>query len=440
MQINQKNQDDLTLTVSIKIDKEDYAEDMNKRLRERRRNAEIRGFRKGMAPMSLIQKLYGGQSLAESINSIVSEQLGKYIDDNKLNVIGEPLPSETEDSNNWEDGESFTFDFDLGLAPEVTVDVTAEDTIPYYNITVSAKAVADYKENLLRQYGTMESTDKAGEDDFIIVDFKQGDNEVQDAYVSLRSISDEAKSIFVGIKKDDVRDLDVNAVFPNDSDRAAMLHVSKDELKDMDPMWQMTVKDVKTFVSAKPEPETFDKIFGKDAVKDEAAFDAKVKELLKNEYARESDYRFSKDVRDYLLKKADLHLPEAFLKRWLVRVNEGKFSAEDIEKEFDGFAQDFRWQMICNHLLKAHEIEVTKEDIEKEARALAAYQFAMYGMTDVPQEQLDGFASRFLEDGEQVSRIFDKVGADKVIEYVKGVVTVEKKKTTVEKMRKQNEQ
>ena len=424
------------MKVSIKVDKEDYAEDMNKRLKDYRRNADIRGFRKGMAPMSLIEKMYGGQALADAVNTVVSQQIGKYIEDNKLNVIGEPLPSEDQE-NTPEEGDSFTFNFDLGVAPEVTVDVTSEDTIPYYTVTVSAKAVSDYKDNLLKQYGNMESGDAAGADDFIVVDFKQGETEVKDAYVSLRSISEEAKSIFLGIRKDEVKELDVNEVFPNDSDRAAMLHMTREELKDMDPKWQMTVKDVKTFVAAKPTPETFEKIFGKDVVKDEAAFDAKVKELLKNEYARESDYRFSADVRDYLLKKADIKLPEAFLKRWLIRVNEGKFTAEDIEKEFDAFTKDFRWQMICNHLMKAHEMQVTKEDLDKEARALAAYQFAMYGMNDVPDDQLAGFADRLLGDDDQARRLYDKVEADKVVAYVKETVTLEKKKSTVEKMRQQ---
>ena len=438
MQINQiKNQDDLTLKVSIRIDKEDYAEDMNKRLREYRHKADIRGFRKGMAPMGLIEKMYGGQALADAINTVVSQALAKHIEDNKLNVIGEPLPSEDNDKA-AEEGDSFTFDFDLGVAPEVTVDVTAEDTIPYYTVTVSTKAVADYKDSLLRQYGTMESGEKAGEDDFVVVDFKQGETEVKDAYVALRSIADEAKSIFLGIKKDDVRDLDVNEVFPNESDRAAMLHMKKEELKDMDPKWQMTVKDVKTFVAAKPTPETFDKIFGKDEVKDEAAFDAKVKDLLKKEYARESDYRFAGDVRDYLLQKADIKLPEAFLKKWLIRVNEGKYTAEDIEKEFDAFTKDFRWQMICNHLMKAHGMEVTKEDLDKEAKALAAYQFAMYGMNDVPEDQLAGFADRLLGDDDQARRLYDKVESDKVIAYVKDTVTLDKKKSTIEKMRQQS--
>ena len=162
MQINQtKNQDDLTLKVSIKVDKEDYAEDMNRRLKEYRHKADIRGFRKGMAPMGLIEKLYGGQALSDAVNTVVSQELGKFIEDNKLNVIGEPLPSEDQEPA-AEDAESFTFNFDLGVTPDIDVDVTSEDTIPYYTVTVAAKAVADYKDSLLRQYGNMESGEKAG--------------------------------------------------------------------------------------------------------------------------------------------------------------------------------------------------------------------------------------------------------------------------------------
>ena len=262
MQVNQTKHDDLNLTVSIQLDKADYADVQKKRLNDFRRKADLKGFRKGMAPMSLIEKMYGGQALGETINNIVSSQLNKYIEDNKLNVLGEPLPSEKEDKNDWENGESFTFDFDLGLAPDLSVDVTAEDVITYYDITVSAKALADYKDSMLRQYGSMESGEAIGEDDFMIADFAQGETIVKDAYVSLRSVDEAAKSMFIGLKKDDTLDVNINEVFVNETDRAAMLHSSKEELAAMEPVWKMTIKEVKTFVAAQPTVETFDKMFG----------------------------------------------------------------------------------------------------------------------------------------------------------------------------------
>lgn len=440
MQVNQTKHDDLNLTVSIQLEKADYADAQKKRLNDFRRKADLKGFRKGMAPMSLIEKMYGGQALGETINNIVSSQLNKYIEDNKLDVLGEPLPSEKEDKNDWENGESFTFDFDLGLAPDLSVDVTAEDIITYYDITVNAKALADYKDSMLRQYGSMESGEAVGEDDFMVADFAQGETTVKDAYVSLRSMDEAAKSMFIGLKKDDTLDVNINEVFVNETDRAAMLHSSKEELAAMEPVWKMTIKEVKTFVAAQPTVETFDKMFGEGQVKDDKEFDARVKELLKKEYVTESDYRFSVDAREYLINKANISLPEAFLKRWLLAANEGKFTAEDIEKEFEGFAKDFCWQMICSHLLKTHDLQVTKEDIERDAKEFAAYQFAMYGMNNVPDEQLTSFAKRILEDKEQVRRIYEKAENNLVVNYIKGIVSFDKKKTTIEKIRQMNQQ
>ncbi|MBQ7221965.1 MAG: hypothetical protein IJS02_00665 [Bacteroidales bacterium] len=353
MKVTKKKKDDFNLKVSITVDKEDYAEEKKKKLNNYRKNAELKGFRKGMAPMSLIEKMYGGKALGEVINDLVSEQLNLFVEKNKLNILGEPLPSEEESKNDWENGESFKFDFDLGLAPEVKVEVAKEDVIPYYTITATAKAVADYRESMLKQVGTL----KEGED-------------------------------------------------------------GKKEL-----------------VAAEANQETFDKLFGKGNVKNEEEFVAKIKDNLKREYEMESDYRFGIDAKNYLIDKAAISLPDDFLKRWLTYANEGKFTREDVEKEYEGFAKDFRWQLIRTQLLKDNNIKIEKDDMVQEAKNVAAYQFAMYGMNNVPDEDLNGFASKMLEDGEQARRIFEKLENDKVLDFVKKTATLEKKKTTPDKLR-----
>ncbi|MCF0163974.1 MAG: hypothetical protein HUJ92_01730, partial [Bacteroidales bacterium] len=318
MQVKENIVDELNRSVTIIVEKADYAESKKKKLNDARRKAEIRGFRKGMAPMSLIEKLYGGSALGEAVQEVVTDSLNKYVDDNKLNLIGEALPNEEADKNDWENSEEFSFTFDMGICPEINATVSAEDHIQYHEVTVSAKAVEEYKENLLKQFGTMESGEAAKEDDFIVVDFAQGETVVTNAYVALRSIEDaDIKAKFIGIKVGDVLDVNVNDTFKNETDRAAMLKVKKEELADMDPIWKMTVKEVKTFVAAKAEQATFDKMYGEGVVTSEEEFDKKVKEQLKSEYAGESDYRFSKDARDYFVKKANISLPEGFIKRWL---------------------------------------------------------------------------------------------------------------------------
>lgn len=439
MQIKENRIDDLNLTLDVTLEKADWADAKKKKLNNFRHQADIKGFRRGMAPMSLIEKLYGTQAMAEVINALVSDALNKHIEDHKLEIIGEPLPSEKEIKNDWENGETLSFEYDLGLYPKIDVDVTAEDSIPYYKVKVTEAAKADYKKNLLKQFGTLADGEALGEDDFMTVDFEQGENKVEDTYVALRSMaSDDIRKQFVGIKPGDVREVNVVETFANETDRASMLRLKKEELAGMDPVWKMTVKTVKTFKDAEENQETYDKIFGEGAVKDAASFDKKIAERLADEYEAESNYRFGTDAREYLVKKANLTLPEAFIKRWLFAANEGKFTMEDIEKDFDAFMKDFRWDIVRGHIMKAHELKVTKEDLENEAGRFVNYQYAMYGLPAMPAEQTREAVNRLLADQQQARRIFEKVENDLAIDFVKKNATLAKKSISLEKMREMN--
>ena len=435
MKVSQKKVDDLNLTLTIALDKADWEEPKKKKLNEFRRTADIKGFRRGMAPMSLIERLHGGQALAETINTIVSEQIDTFIKTKKLNVLGEPLPSEKEDKNDWDNPDKFSFSFDIAVAPEVNIDVTAEDKIPYYNVTVTEEALKEYRSGLLKQFGQLESAEEAKADDFIIADFEAGDQKVEGAYVALRTITDAtAKKKFVGIKKGASKDIDIEKTFTNETDRAAMFKVKKEELPTLPKKWKMTVKDVKTFVDAPLTQETFDQVCGKGVCKNEKEFDAKVKERLQSEYAQESDYRFMIDAKEYLIGKAAITLPDAFMKRWLLAANEGKFTMEDIEKEYDLFAKDFRWNMVRGKIMKDQKLKVEKEDVMKQARSIVAYQFAMYGMQNVPDEYLENSANQMLQDRQQADRIVEKVEDDITLSWVRKTATIQNKKITLEKL------
>lgn len=435
MKVTKNQVDDLNVTVSIALDKNDWAEPRKKKLNEYRRNADIRGFRRGMAPMSLIEKIHGGQALAEVVNTLVTDELNKFIEDNKLNVLGEPLPSEKQSDNNWDNPDEFSFDFDLAVAPELDITVTADDKIPYYNVTVTKEALKDYRHSLLKQFGQLESGKAAKEDDFVIADFVSGEQKVEGAYVALRSMSEEVKKDFVGLKKGDVSQVDIVKSFPNEADRAAMFHVKKEELDTLPAEWTMTVNDIKTFVDAPLTQATFDQIFGEGNCKDEKEFDEKVKERLQAEYAQESDYRFMIDTKEYLINKAAIQLPDAFMKRWIKAANEDKFTMEQIEAEYDLFAKDFRWNMIRTRLMKDNELKVSKDDVMKQAMSMASYQFAMYGMKNVPEEHLTRYAEQLLGDRQQAERIIERVEDDLVLNWVRAHATVEKKKISLEKMR-----
>ena len=438
MKVTQKQAEDLTLMVSLTIGNDDYAPKIKKILGDYRRNADIKGFRKGMAPMSMIEKMHGQSAMVDAVNNLISEGLNNFINDNKLNIIGGPLANETEQKPvSWKAGEDMEFIFDIALAPKVDIALSADDKIVYYEADLSKDEIAKYKSNVLRQFGQLGIAESIDQDeDFIIADLIQGENRVEGTYVALRSIEDKKiKKQFMGKRAGDEIEVDVNKTFTNEADRAALLKIKKEELSTVEPMWKIIVKEVKRFVEPEINQDLFNKMFGEGVVTNEEGLDAKIVERMKAEYAQESDYRFMLDARDYLIEKAAITVPENFLKRWLFTANEGKFSMEEIEKDFGLFLKDFRWQMIRQYFVKEQKLDVNREDLLAQAKSIAAYQFAMYGLPNVPEEQLNQYAESLLSNEKEGRRIFDKVEEDKVIGYVRSVVKLDKKSVSVEKLR-----
>ena len=439
MKVEQVKVNDLTYQLNVNIEKADAQEKKKKALNEYRKKVEIRGFRKGMAPMSLVEKMHGIQALVETVNQMISEAINNHIAENKLNILGEPLPNEEKQKEiDWENDESYEFVFDIALAPKVEFTLSKDDKIVSYNVAVSEEAKKAYKSNMLKQFGKLENTDSVKEEDFIIADLEQGENKVEGTYITLRQMADEAKGQFLGKKAGESFEVNVHETFVNETDRAALLKVKKEELASVEPMWKVTVKEVKTFVEAEQTQEIYDRMFGEGVVTDEAGFEAKIAERIALEYKQESDFRFVLDAREYLLNKTNIELPEEFMKRWLFTINEGKFTMEDIEKDFALFCKDFRWQMISQYIMREQKMEITREEVLAAAKQIAKYQFAMYGLNDVPEEQLNHYAESILANEKEGRRIVEKTEQDKVIGYVKSVVTLEEKEISIEDLQAMN--
>lgn len=435
MNIEKTQIDDLNLQLTLNIGKDDYADLQRKKLNDRRRTADFKGFRRGMAPMSLVERVYGEQVLGETINSLISSALDDYIRDNKLHILGEPLTSEDQPENSWEPGSDFSFKFDLGLSPEIDFEVGKDDKVPYYEINVTEKAKKEMKANMLRQFGQLEEGKAAKEDDYIIADLDNGEIKVDGAYISLRSVAEAVRPSFIGLKAGKTIQVNVNDAFENETDRAAMLKVKKEELAALNPEFKLNVVNVKTFVPAVEGQETWDKMFGEGVVTSPEQFEEKVAERIRAGHVQEADYRLSKDLRDHFLAKANLAIPEAFLKRWLYSINEGKFSKEDIEKDFPSFAADFRWQLVRGYLMRKFNLTVEEKDIREAAEAYTAYQYAMYGLGNVPQEMIREAANRMLGDERQIRQMEEQVEDNKTITALRGKVTLQTKKISEEKFR-----
>ena len=439
MKVEQVKINDLTYQLNVNIEKADAQEKKKKALNEYRKKVEIRGFRKGMAPMSLVEKMHGIQALVETVNQMISDAINSHITENKLNILGEPLPNEEKQKEiDWENDESYEFVFDIALAPKVEFTLSKDDKIVSYNVAVSEEAKKAYKSNMLKQFGKLENTESVKEEDFIIADLEQGENKVEGTYITLRQMAQEAKGQFIGKKAGESFEVNVHETFVNETDRAALLKVKKEELASVEPMWKVTIKEVKTFVEAEQTQEIYDRMFGEGVVTDEAGFEAKVAERIALEYKQESDFRFVLDAREYLLNKTNIELPEEFMKKWLFTINEGKFTMEDIEKDFALFCKDFRWQMISQYIMREQKMEITREEVLAAAKQIAKYQFAMYGLNDVPEEQLNHYAESILANEKEGRRIVEKTEQDKVIGYVKSVVTLEEKEVSIEDLQAMN--
>lgn len=439
MKINKTEKEKLTYNLSIEIERAEAEEKKNKTLRDYRKRAEIKGFRKGMAPMGLIEKMYGGTALVDAVNGLISDGLNNYVKENKMDLIGEPMPDmDGKKQVDWDKDQVFEFSFEVAVRPEIKLALGKSDKVTNYKLTTTPEALQQYKEDTLRQFGSLVDTEKAGDDDFMVVDLEQGEKKVEKSYISLKTMDAKTKKTFKGKKKGDEFEVDVVKCFPNEVDRASMLRIKKEEFDASNPIYKITVQEVKTFKPAEESQDLYDRLFGKDKVKDSAAFDKELEAKLVAEYAQQSDFRLRRDLVDYLVKKADVELPENFLKKWLFSINEGKFTMEQIEAEFPLFLQDYRWQMIVRNICENQKIEIKKEDLLAQAKAMTASQFAMYGMTNVPDEQLSQYAEQLINNEKEINRIYEKCEEDKVLDYVKSVITINDKEITQEDLVKLN--
>lgn len=435
MKIEKNQIDALNLQVTMNVSAEDYTPAEQKALSEHKKTAEFKGFRKGKVPMSLIKKLFGDRVLVESVNKVIGEGLNNFIKENNLKIVGEPLSSEDQPEIEWLSGNDFVFKFDLATTPEVNFEIGKDDKVSYYEIDVTKEAKNEMRENMLKQFGSLQEGEVAKEDDFVIADLSNGEKSVEGAYISVRNVAGEAHKHFLGSKPGDEFDININEAFTDDTDRAAMLKVKKEEFEGIQPVFKVKVVNVKTYVPAEESQDVYDKIFGKDKVHSSEEFDAAIEERLKENYKQEADYRLSKDLRNYFMDKANISLPEAFLKRWLYQTNEGKFTMEDIEKEFDAFLADFRWQMVRSFVIDKYNLKIEEKDIKEAAEAYVAYQYAMYGMGNVPEELIKQAAGQVLTDNRQARQIEENVETQKVVAALKENITLDNKKISVEKFR-----
>ncbi|MBQ8779800.1 MAG: trigger factor [Alistipes sp.] len=432
MKITREQRELGTSILKVVVGEQDYGEAVEKMLRDYKRKANIPGFRPGMVPMGVVRKMYGKGAVAEQSYRVASNSVFEYLQKEGIDYVGDVIPSDEQGDFDFENNTEHEFIFEIGEAPKVEVELSAKDKLTYNKIKVDKKMLAAYKDNYLRRYGRLVDVEKVKKDEALTVVLDNGDIQVDDAYVGLISMSDEERKPFIGKKVGAKMEVDVNELYKTASQRAAILKVKEEELESINPKFSLEIKQIRQFANPELNEEFFKMAFPAGNITSEEELDAFLSAEVDTELSREADYLFANTVRKFLVEKAALQMPTEFLKRWLYVINEGKFTKEDIEKDFDGFVQMFTWNYLQKHFIQAADLKVAQEEVEAEAKEFAKAQFAQYGMPSAPEEMIANFSKQILENKEQAQKIYEKLYEMKVVEYVKSQVKVTTKAVSSE--------
>jgi trigger factor len=418
MKLTQSKAKDLMATITVELVAADYSEKVEKVLKDYRKTADVPGFRKGKTPMAIINKKYRTSVIVEEVNKLLQDELYKHISAEKVRVLGSPMPID-ETPIDWENTEDFTFQYEVGLAPEFDVKITAKDKLNYYKIKADAKLVDGYCTDIAKRYGKMSNPEVSVEGDLIFCAISQLDVDgnvmsngiSNEATVAMEYIADaKIKKQFVGVKKDDVLKVNVMKAFTNHADLGSMLNVSHDALHNLtSEEFQFTVKNINQLAPAELTTELFDKVYGEGKVKDVKEFKAKVQEEAEGQFVGESDRMLKNDIVTYFIEKLKLQMPDDFLKRWLVQTSEQPITMEMLATEYDMYAKSLQWQLIENKILENYEVKVTQEDVLNQTKKLIGSQMKQYGQPEGDDAQLTDIATNILKNEEERKKIYDQI-------------------------------
>lgn len=448
MNIVRTDIDQSNVKLTLHIEKADYSEKVDKTLRDYRKKANIPGFRPGMVPVGLVKKMYGKAVMADEINKLISDELYKYIRENNINMLGEPLPNETEqESIDFSTQEEFNFTFDLGLAPEFEVELSQKDKVNYYEIAVSDEMIDNQIKSYTSRYGKYVQEETVEEKDMVKgeileLDEKGKVNEsgrkLSDAVLTPAYMKDDAqKAAFAGAAKGAVIVFNPSKAFDgNQAEISSLLKISKDEANEVTSDFQFTIEGITRYHEAEIDQELFDKVYGEGTVNSEEEFRAKVKENIQESLKADSEYKFGIDAREALVAKYEsLVFPDAFLKRWVLETNKN-LTSETLEEDYPKMIADLKWQLIKDKIAKANDFKIENQDVDDYAKKITRAQFAQYGMVGIDEELVANYAKDMLKKEETLKSIIEKVAEEKVFEAIKNAIKLNTKEISIEEFNK----
>lgn len=441
MNITQEKVDNLNAIIRVQLNQADYQDKVDAVLKDQRKKANIPGFRKGHVPMSMVKKMVGPNVLVDEINKLLSESLHNYLTNEKLEVLGNPLPKlDEQEKIDWENQKDFEFSYEIGLSPSFEVDLS-KYKFEHYNITPSDKDVDKQVEDLSKRYGKMTNPDTAEEEDMLYGKFEEldGSGNVKEEGISNTSVivitgvtDKKLKKSLIGAKGGDVFEVDPKKIAEHEHDQAAALGVKHHELKNIISKFRFTVEKVNRVIPAEINQELFDKIYGPDQVKSLEELKAKISEEMTKGLATEADKKLKIDIQNKLIEKLKLALPDAFLKKWIKASNEKPITDEQLEAEYEAYAKGLKWQLIENKIIQNNDVKVSYEEVVDHTKGLLKQQMASMGLPTDKEDELTETAGRVLQNEEEARNIYAMLYDNKLMTLYKNSFKLKQKDVSYE--------
>lgn len=438
MNITLEKQNPTNARLHVQLAETDYAPKVEDQIKEYSKKAQIKGFRPGKVPAGLIRKMYGKSLLVDAINQLLNESVNNYIKENKIKILGEPLPERTEKNIDWDSQKEFDFTFELGLLPDFNLNLSETASVEGYKVEVDEATIEEAYEHMQRQFGKTTNPEVSEENDYLYGELKQVDGDFSTNTLLPINKVQKNKEAFTGKKKGDVISFDLQEVFNNDA--SAIAHVTgagKDKAADLKGTFEFHIENINRTEPAPMDQEFFDKIFGKDAVSTREQFDEKVKETIAENYKQEAEKVLNHQIVDKLVNETQIEIPRDFLKKWLLAANEGKLTQEQIDQNIENYEKELKWSMIRNKVVEENDLKVTNEEVMNRTKAKMLAQFNLPEISGEMEESMNQFADNYLrqDNGKNYMNEYEAILAEKVIDRLKERMTVVEKSVSAEEFR-----
>ncbi len=426
--------------IKITLKENDYQPKVEEKVKEYARTASIKGFRPGKVPTGLIKKMYGKSILVEEINRLLSESVNNYIKENKLNLLGDPLPDlKKAESVDWDNQKEFEFDYSIGMVDDFKYDISDKVKVTQYKIELDKKTLDETLDNIKEQFGKQSNTEKPVSGDDFMGTLSSKDGELtNEGIIKFNYLSKSGEKKMLSSKPGDVVTLDIKKDFKDAHAVSHALNIGEDKAKELSGDFEFKLDKINHVEPAEMNQELFDGVFGKDVVKDEKEFIEKVKSTVEENYNRETGYFLDREIRDLLVKDTKIEIPGDFLKEWLLRSNEGKVTQEDVDREFDDYVDSMKWDLIKNKITDDNEINVEHEEVVNQAKAMILQQLGGAGAAEQLMEHMDAFADNYLkaENGQNYMRLYGELRDNRILDLVKSKITIKEKKVSLDEFKK----